>query len=95
MKISLNPDKKDHIWILFGKVLKVIDSRTFQEELARNGLKKIESHQIMLKMVLLSIFFKLELNNVYNQVDSKSKLRKFLGIEDLPRIEQIREIYST
>jgi hypothetical protein len=38
----------------------------------------------MLKMVLLSIFFKLELNNVYNQVDSKSKLREFLGIEDLP-----------
>jgi hypothetical protein len=34
MKIPLNPDKKDPIWILFGKVLKVIDSRTFQEKLA-------------------------------------------------------------
>jgi hypothetical protein len=49
----------------------------------------------MLKMILLSIFFKLEPNNVYNQVNSKFKLCKFLGIEDLPRVEQIKEIYST
>jgi hypothetical protein len=34
MKIPLNLDKKDPIWILFGKVLKVIDSKTFQEKLA-------------------------------------------------------------
>jgi hypothetical protein len=49
----------------------------------------------MLKLVLLSIFFKLGLNNVHNQVNSKSKLRNFLGIKDLPKIEKIREIYST
>jgi hypothetical protein len=41
MKIPLNPDKKYNIWVLFGKVLKVIDSIIFQEKLARNGLKKI------------------------------------------------------
>jgi hypothetical protein len=34
MKIPLNPYKKDPIWVLFSKVLKVIDYRTFQEELA-------------------------------------------------------------
>ncbi|MDR2545396.1 MAG: hypothetical protein LBD03_07670 [Methanobrevibacter sp.] len=68
-----------------AKYLKfIVFIELFKKNYARNGLKKIESHQIMLKMVLLSIFFKLELNNVYNQVDSKSKLREFLGIEDLP-----------
>jgi hypothetical protein len=39
----------------------------------------------MLELVLLSIFFKLKLSNVYNQVNSKFKLRKFLGIKDLPK----------
>ncbi|MDR2829679.1 MAG: hypothetical protein LBB45_01360 [Methanobrevibacter sp.] len=57
MKIPLNPDEKDPIWILFNKVLKVIDSITFQEELTRNGLKKIKNHQIMLKLVFIKYIF--------------------------------------
>ncbi|MDR1819276.1 MAG: hypothetical protein LBR15_03385 [Methanobrevibacter sp.] len=64
MNVPLNLDNTDPILVLFSKVLKVIDSRNFQEELARNGLKKINNHQIMLKLMLLSIFFKLELSNV-------------------------------
>ncbi|MDR2829999.1 MAG: hypothetical protein LBB45_03025 [Methanobrevibacter sp.] len=57
MKIPLNPNKKDPIWILFNKILKVIDSITFQDELARNDLKKIENQQIMLKLVFIKYIF--------------------------------------
>ena len=32
MNIPLNFDSKDPIWTLFGKVIKVIDSRNFQQE---------------------------------------------------------------
>ena len=92
--ISLNPDEKDLIWILFGKVIKVIDSRTFQEELARNGLKKIKNQQSMLKLILLSMFFQLKLSDVYNQVKNKPKLLKFLNIKELQNLKQIRELYS-
>ena len=38
MKIPLIPDINDPIWGLFGEVVKVIDSRPFQEELARKWL---------------------------------------------------------
>ena len=41
MKIPLIPDVNDPIWNLFNEVIKVIDSRTFQEELARNSFKNI------------------------------------------------------
>jgi len=41
MNITLNPDSKKPIWALFGKVIKLIDSRNFQQELARNGLQSI------------------------------------------------------
>jgi len=44
-----NPDSKDPVWTLFGKVIKLIDSRNFQQELARNGLQSIKRYQIMLK----------------------------------------------
>jgi len=57
MNITLNPDSKDPIWTLFGKVIKLIDSKNFQQELARNGLQIIERYQTMLKIVLLPSYF--------------------------------------
>lgn len=89
----MNPDKKDPVWNLFNKLLKVIDSRTFQEELARNDFTSIKKHQMMLKILLLSIFFQLDLSYVYNQVKNSAKLQKFLGIDELLSLKQIREIY--
>jgi len=44
MNIPLNPDSKDLIWALFGKVIKLIDSRNFQQELAINRLHSIERY---------------------------------------------------
>jgi hypothetical protein len=46
MKIPLIPDENDPIWNFFGKVIKVIDSSTFKEEVARNGLNNPLNHQI-------------------------------------------------
>ncbi|MCL2687117.1 MAG: hypothetical protein FWE58_01105 [Methanobrevibacter sp.] len=74
MKIPMNPDKKDPIWKLFGKLLKVIDSDSFKEELSRNDLTSIKKHQMMLKLVLLSIFFQLDFFHVHDQVKNRDKL---------------------
>jgi len=45
MNMPLNPDSKDPIWTLFGKVIKLMDSRNFQQELARKGLQSITKYQ--------------------------------------------------
>jgi len=94
MNIPLNPDSKDPIWTLFGKVIKLIDSRNFQQELARNGLQSIERYQIMIKIVLLASYFDLEVSHVYFEVKNRKKLRKFLNIDNLLTLKQIREVYS-
>jgi len=94
MNIPLNPDLKDPIWILFSKVIKLIDSRTFQQELARNGFTSIKKHQTMLKIVLLSSYFEMYVSDVFNDVESRPKLRKFLNIQDTLTLKQIRELYS-
>ena len=57
MNIPLNPDSKDPIWTLFDKVIKLIDSRSFQQKLARNKLQSIERYQTMLKNDIISIIF--------------------------------------
>ena len=80
MKIPLIPDVNDPIWNLFNEVIKVIDSRTFQEELARNGFKNINNHQTLIKLLLLFMFFKKDASDVYTQVNTKSRLSKFLTL---------------
>lgn len=94
MNIPLNPDSKDPIWTLFGKVIKLIDSRNFQQELARNGLRSIERYQTMLKIVLMASYFDLEVSHVHSEVKSRKKLRKFLNINNLLTLKQVREVYS-
>ena len=89
----MNPDKKDPVWKLFSKLLKVIDSDSFKEELSRNDLTSIKKHQMMLKIVLLGMFFQLDVSYVHDQVENHVKLRKFLGIDELLSLKQIREIY--
>ena len=79
---------------MFNEVIKVIDSRTFQEELARNGFKNIKNHQTLIKLLFLSVFFKKDVSDVYNQVNTKSRLSKFLNIDDMLSLKQYREFYS-
>jgi hypothetical protein len=78
---------------LFAEVLKVIDSRSFQQELARNGMKDTNNIRIALKIILLSIFFQTDVSHVYNEVSKHSKLSKFLNISHLPSLKKIRESY--
>ena len=94
MNIPLNPDLKDPIWILFSKVIKLIDSRTFQQELARNGFHSIKKHQTMLKIILLSSYFEMYVSDVFNEIENRLKLQKFLNIQDTLSLKQIRELYS-
>ena len=35
MNVPIIPDKRNPTWKLYGKVIKLIDSRTFQQKLAR------------------------------------------------------------
>jgi len=94
MNIPLNPDSKDPIWTLFGKVIKLIDSRNFQQELARNGLQSIEKYRTMLKIVLLASYFDLDVSHVHFEVKNREKLRRFLNINNMLTLKQVREVYS-
>ncbi|MDR0913399.1 MAG: transposase [Methanobrevibacter sp.] len=94
MMIPLISDEKDTIWYLFGLVIKVIDSRSFQEDLVRNGLKSNVKFRNMLKIILLSIFFQKNISEVYDQIINSSKLLKFLKIKKLGSLKSIYELYS-
>jgi hypothetical protein len=79
---------------LFAEVLKVIDSRSFQQELGRNGMKDTNDIKTVLKIVLLSIFFQTNVFHIYNEVSNSSKLYKFLNIPHLSSLKKIKETYQ-
>jgi hypothetical protein len=62
--------------------------------LARNKLQSIERYQTMLKIILLTSYFNLEVSHVHFEVENREKLRKFLNINNPLTLKQIREVYS-
>ncbi len=48
----------------------------------------------MLKIILLASYFDLEVSYVYFEVKNRNKLRKFLNIDHLLTLKQVREVYS-
>jgi hypothetical protein len=45
-------------------------------------------------LLFYHVFFELNLSDTYNQVENSTRLRKFLNIENLLSLKQIREVYS-
>ncbi|MEN6294144.1 MAG: hypothetical protein ABFD07_19290 [Methanobacterium sp.] len=62
--------------------------------MARKGLQSIEKYQTMLEMVLLASYFNLEVFHIYFEVKNREKLRKFLNIDNMLTLKQVREVYS-
>ncbi len=90
----LTPDSKDPIWILFGKLNKLIDSREFSARISSKRVTKYKRYQTMLKIILLASYFDLEVSRVHFEVENREKLRKFLNIDNMLTLKQVREVYS-
>jgi hypothetical protein len=50
MKITLNPDKELIEWKVFEKILDLIDSRKFSQEMAKNDLTPVERYRLVFKV---------------------------------------------
>ncbi len=94
MKIPLIYDEKDPKWILLLNIFKIIDSRKIHQEFARNGLKPVKRSVIVFKVVLLSMFFAIDVSYVVKELERSYQLRKSLGFENLLNEGQIYEFLS-
>lgn len=48
----------------------------------------------MLEMLLLASYFNLEVFHIYFEVKNREKFRKFLNIDNMLTLKQVREVYS-
>ena len=94
MKPSLYYDKKDFKWILLDKILKIFDSRKTHQELSKNDLTPLKRSKNILKIVMVALFFDLEVSYVVSEFNRNKKLKKQLGINKVYTEDQISEFLS-
>lgn len=84
MNLPLIIDRKDPKWVLLGEILKIFDSRRTRQEIAKQGIIPVKKAIIMLKIVLISIYFSKDVSYVLKELKSRSELRKFANIGHVP-----------
>lgn len=94
MKIPLVHDEKDPKWILLCIILKIFDSRKTHQELSKSGLIHLKRSVNILKIVMVALFFGLDVSYVVSELNRKEKLKKQLGIDEIFSAEQISEFLS-
>lgn len=94
MKIPLIYDEKDPKWILLCIILKIFDSRKTRQELSKNGLIPLKRSVNILKVIMLALFFDLDVSYVVSELNRDKKLKKQLNIDEVFTAEQISEFLS-
>jgi len=94
MKIPLFYDEKDPKWILLSIILKIFDDRKTRQILSQNGLNPLKRSTNSLKIVMVALFFDLDVSYVVSELNRNKALKKQLGIDEVFYAEQISEFLS-
>jgi len=89
LKIPLIVDETDPKWILLGQILKVFDSRPVKQQLARQGMTPVPRAALILRIVLVAIFFAQELSYVLGELTNRHTLRSFVRVAAVPTPPQL------
>jgi hypothetical protein len=73
---------------ILKKAVKKLEKDGIKEALARNGIKPVDEAVVMLKILLASLFFRLELSYFVEEL-KRDKLRKLLNISEVPDIKEV------
>lgn len=82
MQLTLNPDEELVEWKVFGKIVDLMDSRFFSQELARNEFKNINRYRILFKVLFLAFFSRYDISMIVKQLNTYPKLRNFCKIDE-------------
>ena len=89
MKIPLIVEETDPKWILLGQILNIFDSRPIKQQLARQGMKPVPRAALMLRVVLVAMFFSQELSYVLEELTTRRTLRTFVRVPVVPTPSQL------
>lgn len=95
MKPPLIPINEDYKWKLLAEILNIFDLRSTKQILAQYKILPLEKSIPVLKIVLTSMYFCLEISYVVREMENKKKLRKFMRIKSVPSEDEVYRIMSS
>ena len=94
MRLPVIADLRDQKFKILKKVVNELEKDRIKEVLARNGITPVDEAVIMLKILLSSLFFRLELSYFVEELKNRSKLRKLLNISEVPYIKEVYDFMA-
>jgi len=80
VKLPVIPVKGDEKWELLRKIVDKLETREAKKALARNGITPVNKAIKFLKIIILAMFFGLEISYAVSEANRRYELRKFLRI---------------
>jgi len=80
MRLPVIPVKGDEKWELLSKIIDKLEKRETKKALARNKITPVNKAIEFLKIIILAMFFELEISYAVSEVNKRYELRKFLRI---------------
>jgi hypothetical protein len=87
-------DSKDPKWLLLGQVLAIISTRRVQQEFSKYKITPIKTATEAVKIAIIAMFFSVDCAFVIQELTDRKKLRKFVGIHDVPSADTVYNVMS-
>lgn len=94
MKTPLVPDTSDHKWILLRGILTLLQTRRSRQEIAKFGIKPANRAYTNIVIVLLSMFFSVEISYIIQEIEKRIELQQFLNINQIPNPDSVYRFIS-
>jgi hypothetical protein len=94
MKLTVYPIKGDEKWELLSKVIDKIETRETKKALARYKITPVNKALEILKVIILAMFFELEISYAVAEINKRLELRKFLRIEEEIKLKSVYSLMS-
>ncbi|GCC10305.1 hypothetical protein IPdc08_00328 [archaeon] len=94
METPLIIDPNDSKWKLLSKVLRIFDTRSVKLVMSKSGLKPLKQAGVYTKIVLIAMYFSLDISYVVRELNSREELRNFAGIVKVPRTATLYSFLS-
>jgi len=89
MNTPLITDEKDQKWVLLGKILGIVSSRRVKQEMAKQGISPVNLAGTIFKIVLIAIFFSVDISYVISELLKRAELRRFAKLVEIPEAKDI------
>ncbi len=89
MRLPVIPVRGDEKWELLSKIIDKLKKREAKKALARNGITPVNNTIKFLKIIILAMFFELEISYAVSEVNKRYELRKFLRVEEEIKLKSV------